>query len=562
ISLAAKVEQPQASMVLLLHGNNLVAFDSQNGQLLWELRTVPELQEEQILFLDGNYLAYQNKSPTNQIFCLISLTDGQRLWCQRNIYFQEYCGHNSTDCMKRGVPVFEDGIVVIRPDPQTLQGISIEDQSTVWTFVEDEPVQPVRNQLVSHKLDVANGKVYAVYNKETPVLYAFDIQTGELLWETESIDIYHVRIIAHNPQLIFLEAENESPILAVYQATGEILGKITGPTLGIDHFRYGANRAQSFMAVDDNGLLVGSRASVTRFAVNVDEEFIVTQSRKLWDDGDRINAWLTLSASLPTGDNPPLDSPIVQTCRMFTEQRLIELHDFFKHRAFKRITDSFNRLDFDPQYQERDESIRFVSMARTCPGTEDLLAGGYFLAGEAFIQEASTDLWYKIPFENPYYKQLIEETPESPLSIEAKNRLKQSRQTFLTEWAQRQLVLILLAIGIPVIVYIAVLRNAPALALMLFFNLLIAGPWFDMTTFELRSLKAVWHATGFGLRLYLGGCITGCGCVVTLLLVALIGTSTIQPKKLVSLPIIAGIWLLNSFILLYVFYLMFPSPFN
>jgi hypothetical protein len=100
-------------------------------------------------------------------------------------------------------------------------------------------------------------------------------------------------------------------------------------------------------------------------------------------------------------------------------------------------------------------------------------------------------------------------------------------------------------------------------AVMLFFNLAIAGPLFDMTTFEMRALKPIYAHGGLGMWQIVGACIMGVGGLLALA-AALATPSAAEPglRRKLRQGWMAIFWVLDSAVMVIGLASMFPLPFN
>jgi hypothetical protein len=206
----------------------------------------------------------------------------------------------------------------------------------------------------------------------------------------------------------------------------------------------------------------------------------------------------------------------------------------------------------------------FHPLARSCPGAQEALAQGYLLAGRAYAGQAEAEVWYHQPLDNPYYRQLLADVPDSPQAAQAWTGLVRSRQVFIAGLWGRHAWLLALAVGLPLAFWsLARSRRAGQVAaVMLFFNLAIAGPLFDMTTFELRALKPIYAHMGLGTWQIAGACVMGVGGLVALAAALLTPSAQAGLRGKLGWGWMVAVWVLDSAVMLIALASMFPLPFN
>jgi hypothetical protein len=536
------------------------AFDSSTGETVWS----QSLDDIRILYVQDDVLIVRTFSDRYGL----DLGTGRVLWHQDNITPDSYqtdfeVAKQLRSPLRAGHPMspvtYHEKVAIVKENHFSIKGVDKSNNQVLWTFSTENAPNPIpETRLRIPWSDTLDDVAYVTLGeREARHLYAIDVYSGKIYWKTESTNLFDVLILAHTLEELFL-----SPLIVISRKTGEIKGSID---TGIPY--------PNVVVVDKEGLLIygevhgdsepevpnsiagpGNKLLV-RFDREIEQDTVAMRSQNWWATGDRFSAWYTIEFSLRNTGILATDSPLSRTCRLFLKEQLIDIQDSFDQQDYKRVTDNFTH------YGGSQAEFVFHPLARLCPGAENLLAKGYFLAGAAFDQQLEEKIWYKYPFDNPYYRQLIRDLPETSFAFEATAKLEDSRRAFFIGWRLRQIILIILAIGMPLFFFYGLgTGNRVSIGIMIFFNLFIVGPWFDMTVLELHSLKAIWFSTGFGLRQMIGACIMGCGCISVLIFGSV--TSTTMHSRDFSKATMVGIWFLNAVIILVVFSLMFPSPFN
>lgn len=551
------------SIIILAVDSRYLALDGESGQELWSLKHEQDFGNT---FIDDNYLVYETANSGE--FCIVRLTDGKELWCSTSFI------PNYSEWITR--PAFSQNMVVMKVDRFKVIGVDMEHGKIEWTFELNDPPQPLTWEQSVHRysaLSVLDDKSYVNFefnSGDNNGLYALDINSGQILWKNSKNqnDLFDVQILAHTPQKLFL-LSYPTAALVIDQNTGQVLGKIND--LGIKSFW---KDASAIVSVDDTGMLVYGQVHgdnepevpnsmagpenkiLIRFAQEINPQDVTELSQRLWQSDDRFSAWYTLEIGLRNNSYQEEDLAIATTCQMFLREQLAEMKTKLTQEKYYDVTGYFTH------YGSIGNVVGFAfhPMALLCPNSEQLLAEGYFLAGEAFAKQHESDDWYARPIDNPYYRRFIYDLPDSAQAPEALSRWKTFNQNFLKNLINRQLFLIGAAITLPLLFLIFLPKGSISFKIftvILFFNLLIAGPIFDNTAIEQLNLSDTYSMFGKGVSFQLkqlqAWFVLGSGCLLTLL-ISLIVPAVRRLK--ISMKLLA-IGFVNALVIMIVFSFMF-----
>lgn len=565
-ALAKVVDGENRPIVLVRDGERLVALNGQDGRELW--RAELSMYPHDMLLVNGEYLVYE--ASDGRQFCTLRLADGWVAWCHSLMIVEEY---REWPVM----PAFDEDVVLLKVDRYTLAGMALDSGQTLWTFAPDEPREPITYQSYRPtELDAADGSAYFALGDQKNVAYAVDSHSGQLLWRAEALNLFDIEILAHDQDELFFRhfQPNEAEILVVSKKSGQLLGRVASGTapdpvpVKIGSF---ARQAPIGVTIDERGfLLYGEARSVTapgipnllvsprsrllvRFAPAVDPEALAARSRDWWGAGDRASAWYTLDIALRNSGRLAPDSPLAQACQTFLEAELADMQTSFAGQNYRGVLD---------QYTGGQARFVFHPLARSCPGGEDWLAQGYLLAGEAHAIQSQGKARYQQPLENPYYRQLMRDLPDSRQAGQALARLAFVRQAFTRELWQQRRVLIGIAVGAAFffsLVYKLIGRGSasrPAAALMLF-NLTFAGPVLDITALASHASNQSFSYSGANAWHIWGAIIAGLGFILALLTIILT-SPTDQPTRKVSTGALVVFWILDSMVMVIAVASVFP----
>jgi outer membrane protein assembly factor BamB len=567
----AQVEVDGAGRLVLARDlQALFALDAQDGTTRW--RAEVAITPQDVLWIDDQVLVYQTFSP-GQV-CTLSLADGHILWCTGNVIVEE-----GREWPVK--PAFDADRMLLKTDRYTLAGLALDSGEAAWTFAADQPHGPITFQSYRpSELDAVDGTAYFAFGDEGYVVYAVDAQSGQPLWRSEALNLFDVDVLAQDQDRLFLTRfqPDEAEILVISKADGQLLGRLaSGVSPDPVMVNTGAisTQAPSGVTLDERGLLVyGNLRSVpapgvpnlsvgpahrllVRFSPEVDHAGLAARSRDWWGAGDEASAWYTLETALRNSGRVAPDSPLAGACRDLLGARLGDLRRLFAQGDYAGVLDHFSSSKDVPM---------FHPLARSCPGGQEALAQGYLLAGRAYAGQAEAETWYHQPLDNPYYRQLLRDVPDSPQAAQARTGLVRSRQVFIAGLWERHAWLLALAMGLPLAFWALARSRAgragQVAAVMLFFNLAIAGPLFDMTAFEMRALKPIWANWGLGMWQIAGACLMGVGGLVAL--AAALATPPAQAglRGKLGWGWIAVCWVLDSAVMVIGLASMFPLPFN
>ncbi|HMR66136.1 MAG TPA: PQQ-binding-like beta-propeller repeat protein [Anaerolineae bacterium] len=563
-TILAKVNNEKVGpLVVLAVDSRYLALDGGSGQEVWSLKHTQNFGNT---FIDDNYLVLETVSDSE--FCIVRLIDGKELWCSTSFspFYSEWIIQ----------PAFSQNMVVMKVDRFKVIGIDMEHGKIEWTFELDDPPQPLTWEQSAHRfsaLSVLNDKAYPKiesHSDENNGLYALDIHSGKLLWKNSMSqnDLFDVQILAHTPQKLFV-LSYPTAALVIDQNTGQVLGRIND--LGTTSFWKGAS---TIVSADESEILVYGQVHgdnepevpnsmagpknkiLLRLAQEINPQDVAELSQRLWKSNDQFSAWYTLEIGLRNSGYLEENSAIATTCQLFLKEQLDEMKAKLAQEKFHDVIGHFTH------YGSIGNAVGFAfhPMALLCPNSEQLLAEGYFLAGEAFAKQHKNDDWYARPIDNPYYRQFIHDLPDSPQLPEALARWKTFNQSFLKNLIVRQLFLIGVAITLPLLFLIFLPKGNfkfAILTVVVFFNLLIAGPIFDNTTLEQLSLAGTYSMFGngfsFGLRQIQALFILGGGCLLSLIISFFI--PALRQFK-ISMKIFA-IGFVNSLVMVTIFTFMF-----
>jgi outer membrane protein assembly factor BamB len=551
--------QDNRALVLATDGEQLLALDGQSGEAVWT--TYRGFFKDGIVSINRAHLVYQHRDGGQ--FCVLRLADGAVAWCKSRIIQEE----------KREWPInpaVEGEVAVVKTDRYTVAAIAIDSGETVWTFSDPGPREPITFQSKRPtELDTARGRAYFTFGPDY-ALYAVDTRNGQPVWRSGLPGLFDVEILGIHDEGLFLIQPfyRETKLIIVAPDTGQIVGRLASgallaPLSKHPGLPFDATSADS----DDAGfvlygmvhestapgrpnLLIGpQRRILVKFSAEVDHEAVAARSRNWWAADDRLSAWYTIEIALRNDDSVATNSPLAQTCRSLLEARLADLQARFAYGDGESVLVNF---------EGHDIKFMFHSLARSCPNSEDMLAQGYLLAGEAFANQAEGSTWYKYPLDNPYYRQLYRDLRGTPWAAEALAKLNSSRQGFFARLWFHRLWLLLPAFGLPFFFYkLREEKWGRVAAVMSFFNLIIAGPLFDMATLELRALRPIVAPLGLQVWGTVGTCIMGCGCVLCLLALPLM-TSSARPRNRPGIGYTVIAWVIDSAVMLLALGVIFP----